>query len=167
MGKRGPRPTPSILKYVKNSQPCRINHDEPTPDLVSADVEPPEWLTDEEKAEWGEIAKLLTKMRTFTEADVLVVAMACTSLVEMKECRKKIALAGGADHLYFDTNESGERYLKHSQPNSFSIRLRQAKKELLGFLRELGFTPSARTLISVGNSTSKNELSSLLKRRSG
>lgn len=166
MGKRGPRPEPSILKYVKNARRAYIRDDEPTPDLVDEHIPPPEWLSDTEKEEWKVITSLLVKMRTFTEADVLIVALACTSIAEIKECREKIAIAGN-DHLYMETGEDGKQKLKHSQPNSFSTRQRQAKKELLQCLRELGFTPSARTLISVGDSTPKNQLSSLLQRRSG
>jgi P27 family predicted phage terminase small subunit len=166
MGKRGPRPEPSILKYVKNARRANIRDDEPTPDLVDETIDPPDWLTDVEQQEWKNLVALLVKMRTFTEADVLIVALACTSIAEIKECRQKLAVAG-SDHLYFETDEKGERKLKHSQPNSFSTRQRQAKKELLQCLRELGFTPSARTMISVGDSKPTNQLSSLLQRRSG
>ena len=166
MGTRGRRPAPSILKYVKNAKKYRINTDEPVPDLVDVNVPAPEWLTDKEQEEWKTLTHLLVKMRTFTEADVMIVALACTAICEIKECREKIAHAG-SDHLYMETGEDGRQRLKHSQPNSFSTRQRQAKKELLQCLRELGFTPSARSMIHVSNSAPKNELSALLQRRSG
>lgn len=72
MGKRGPAPEPSILKYIRgNPSKEKVNPSEPTPELLE-NFAPPEVIADDALAakKWQESVPVLRRMRVFTEADL-------------------------------------------------------------------------------------------------
>ena len=78
MGKRGPAPQPSILKYIRgNPSKEPLNENEPTPDLADELHPPPQWLEGGALQKWLEVTPVLLRMRVFTEADVETIARYC------------------------------------------------------------------------------------------
>ena len=70
MGKRGPAPQPSIVKYVRGNPGKRaMNSSEPTPEEVDADFPPPGYLSGDGLEKWYQVLPILIGMRVMTNAD--------------------------------------------------------------------------------------------------
>ena len=77
MGKRGPRPQPTIIKIAKGNPGKRpLNHAEPKP--AANAVEPPLWVSGKSLEKWQEVAPKLLAMGVLTNADVETLARYCT-----------------------------------------------------------------------------------------
>lgn len=169
MGKRGPAPQPSILKYVRgNPSKERINENEPVPDLLqSFDV--PEHLEDDELAvrKWNEAVRVLTDMRVMTEADVETLARYCLVWSHWMQVREQCRQLGRQVITYeADPNRTdGRLRIKWAQPAPWAVDEKAARKDLLQLEREFGLTPSSRSQVTIHSNKADDPFEAFLAER--
>lgn len=138
MGARGPRPEPTALKIAKGNPGRRaINAQEPQPegDLEQA----PEWLSDEAREHWQEIAGELERIGVLTSLDGAAFATYCHTWARWRAAERDIE-ANGETAL----NSKGDR-----RPRAIVGIARDLLTAVLKYQREFGLTPSARSLVKV------------------
>ena len=142
MGKRGPRPKPTILKALAgNPGKRKLNEKEPAPPAaVGVSAMPPEWLLPLGKDKWAELSALLEKQGVLTTADLDALAMYCQTYAHWRACESWVAENGRVATL---RNEKGE--IKYMSPTPHaSLALRYAA-DLRRLAQEFGLTPSSRS----------------------
>jgi P27 family predicted phage terminase small subunit len=173
MGRRGPPPKPSSLKVIQGTfRPDRAAANEPKPAVKIPTA--PAWLGDEAKKEWKRVTKEMAALGLISELDRTALALYCQALDEyLAACRGLDAereyfdrhRARRADEKLLQTAVSGDA--KEDEipfPDSgltaissqgtrlihplVSIR-NEAWRRVLKAAGEFGFTPSARTRVSV------------------
>lgn len=93
MGKRGPKPKPTVLKIMAGNPGKRpLNAQESRPS--SADLRPPDWLDDAAKAKWEALAPELSRLGLLTAADVDTFAAYCQAWAEFRAATMQIAKEG-------------------------------------------------------------------------
>jgi P27 family predicted phage terminase small subunit len=140
---RGRRPTPSHLRLLQgNPQHMPINKNEPQPPPV-ATVEAPDYLSGYALDEWYRIAPGLRVMGLLTELDVHILAAYCIAYSRWREVEEKLAEMREKDPVT-------RGLLIDGKINPLVKISRNCATELLRFAGEFGFTPAARTRISLG-----------------
>lgn len=139
MGKRGPRPEPTIIKMAKGNPGKRpLNKSEPKP--PSDDITPPEYLSGKSLEKWHAIVPQLKQMGVMTVTDVETIARYCTMweqwLKYLEQCRR------GLDVLVI-RDESGK--VKYMQSSPAATMQQKLATSMLRIEQEFGLTPSART----------------------
>jgi P27 family predicted phage terminase small subunit len=130
-----------------NPQHRPINKNEPQPPLV-ATVEAPDYLSGYALDEWHRIAPGLRVMGLLTELDIHILAAYCVSYGRWRETEEKIAVLRAKDPVTHGLLIKGPYGAARINP---LIRLsRQMAADVLRFACEFGFTPAARTRISLG-----------------
>jgi phage terminase small subunit len=84
VAKSGPPKTPSAILEKRGSWRINDRKDEPLPDELPADYVP-DYLNDEEKAEWDYIYPKLHKLGIMTELDATMLAVYCMTLRRYKD----------------------------------------------------------------------------------
>jgi P27 family predicted phage terminase small subunit len=92
MGRRGPKPTPTALRLLRNNPGHRpINHDEPKPDVV-AESSPlakcPKWLTGEARALWKRVAPGAIRAGLLTVVDLAAFEALCQSYARWRQAER-------------------------------------------------------------------------------
>lgn len=139
MGRRGPKPEPTIIKLAKgNPGKRRINKAEPKPSTDG--IEPPEYLAGKSLEKWHAIIPQLRDMGVMTVSDVETIARYCTMweqwLKYLDQCRR------GLDVLVI-RDESGK--VKYMQSTPAATMQQKLATSMLRIEQEFGLTPSART----------------------
>src|SRR5210317_960083 len=139
MGKRGPKPQPTVLKLARGNPGCRkLNDAEPKPKADK--IEPPKYLTGESLKCWKVITPGLIATGVMTEADVPTLARYCTMheqwLLYLAEVR------AGNDILVI-LNDDGS--VKYQQSSPAATMQQKLATSMLRIEQEFGLTPSART----------------------
>jgi len=139
VGRRGPKPEPTVLKLAKgNPGKRRINKAEPKPDADG--IEPPEYLSGKSLEKWNDITPQLKGMGVMTKADVETIARYCTMweqwLKYLDQCRR------GLDVLVI-RDEAGK--VKYMQSSPAATMQQKLATSMLRIEQEFGLTPSART----------------------
>lgn len=156
MGKRGPPPQPSILKYLKgNPGKESLNGDEPTPDLVSDDYPPPAVLDGKAVEVWRDTVARLSRMRVLTDADVPVLVRYCIEAVLYLAAYEKVKVAGEEyTHWEPDPNrDDGRLRIKYTQVAPWATQMHRHHAAMLRIEQEFGMTPSSRSQVSVHGSS--------------
>mgnify|MGYP005748290507 CR=1 FL=1 len=169
MANKGPRPAPSILKYVRGEdKKDRLNDKEPTPPMVTRKHTIPEELAGNDVAlkKWTETTPMLIRMRVFTEADKGVWARYCLIYAEWLELVKQRQKGGNTLQTFERDPETGERRIKYVQTAPWVTEAHKKADLLLKIEREFGLTPSSRSTVKIHDSKSSDPLSSYLERRS-
>jgi len=168
MGKRGPAPQPSIIKYLRGN-PSRepLNENEPTPDLVG-DIPPPDDLHERALRKWNEAYPVLRSMRVLTEADVELLARYCRLWHKFMENYEK-ALQYGDDITVFEADplNEGKVRIKSSTVAAWATQYRTLGRELLRMEQEFGLTPSSRSQVTIHSNVEDDPLRAFAKKRSG
>ena len=139
MGKRGPRPEPTILKIAKGNPGKRhLNKDEPKP--ASDGIQPPEWVTGNALAKWNEIVPQLLAMGVMTNADVEPIARYCTMHEQYVKYLDQVRR--GLDVLVIRDDKGKVKYM---QSTPAAVMLTKLAASMLRIEQEFGLTPSART----------------------
>jgi P27 family predicted phage terminase small subunit len=152
MGKRGPAPEPSILKYIRgNPSKTALPSSEPTPDLLDV-LDPPEWISEDAAAvkKWNATVPMLRRMRVFTEADVDAWALYCHTWSKWLEARDKCKQFG-RDNVMMEPDQNrtdGRLRIKWTQPHSWSVDERSLRGDLRRMQQDFGMTPSSRSQVS-------------------
>lgn len=124
--------------------------------------DPPEWLTEEGKAEWERLAEPMENAGLLKITDLQAFANYCQAAGEVSYLEKTVV----QNRMYLVQDQKGNLMV-----NPAMRVLTQRKQELITLAREFGFTPQMRAKLSVLNSAKKEEdeysMGSLLNRRLG
>jgi P27 family predicted phage terminase small subunit len=126
MGKRGPRPKPSV---VNGGAPAN----EPKPRLPKH-LEPPEDLSEDAKTTWVETIEAIGHTGVITAVDLQGLRHYCEAAANFRRAQALVAQAGP---LIKGRNGDLVR-------NPAAIIAKQASEAMRGWARELGLTPAAR-----------------------
>lgn len=171
MGKRGPAPQPSIIKYTRgNPSKERLNENEPTPDLVSPDLPPPDILDGSAADVWTESVDRFSRMRVLTEADIPALTRYCIETSLYLRCYEKVKTAG-EEYIHWEPDpnrDDGKMRIKYTQVAPWATQMHRHHQEMLRLEKEFGGTPSSRSqIITVGGRSNDNSLKSFAQSRSG
>jgi len=151
MGKRGPAPEPSIIKYLKgNPSKNALNRDEPTPDLLGPDLEPPPILDGVAIAVWHDMVARLSGMRVLTEADIPVLTRYCIEAKLYLAAYEKVKLVG-EDYIHYEPDpiNAGKVRIKYTQVAPWAVQMQRHHASMLRIEQEFGMTPSSRSQVKV------------------
>ena len=132
---RGRKPTPTALTVLHGGKPK--NSREPKPRQRAP--QPPEWLSDEAKEEWGRIVPQLTKLGLLTNLDGAALTVYCEAWSRYVEATKEVSRTGA---LVMGPRNSFVR-------NPAALVAKDAEVTLRAFCTEFGLTPSARSRMTV------------------
>ena len=142
MGRRGPAPTPTQKLALAGSWRANRNKAEPQPEAPSAT--PPEWVSEDAKACWAEVAPQLERMGVLKRIDENALARYCQLWARWKAAELFIARHGETFHIKND--DGSVRYIQELPQVAIVSKLSQ---QLTRLEQEFGMTPSARTRIEV------------------
>lgn len=134
MGERGFPPKPTALRELNGNASRRpLPQGEPR---YSTDVQPPTWLAGEALEEWERLAPAMTSQGLLTIADVATFSAYCCAWQAFRKAAIELA--------------SADRVTDVEQGSATPIgELRKAAELLHKLAKEFGFTPSARTRVTV------------------
>lgn len=137
----GRKPKPTALKALAGNPGKRpLNDREPKPTAYGGG--PPEWLGDEAKAVWKQMAPALQKAGLLTVLDVAAFTCLCQCAAEI-EIASKILKQDG--HVI----TSGDKGYKQQHPAVGMLR--SAWRMLLSFAGEFGLTPASRQKATIAD----------------
>ncbi len=152
MGKRGPRPEPTVLKIAKGNPGCRpLNKAEPVP--AAGKIEPPDWVTGKSLEKWNDVVPKLLGMGVMTPADIDTLARYCTMYEQYLKYLDEVRQ--GNDVLVI-RDEAGK--VKYMQSTPAATMLTKLAVSMLRIEQEFGLTPSARTGIATTQSKPQDDL---------
>lgn len=142
---RGRKPLPPNLKVIRGeTRPSRLNPDHARP--VEGRPNPPDWLSEEERAEFARYVERLEALGVLSATDDGIIALAALRWVEVRRLSEKIAREG---YSYESIDRSGKRLLKRNP----AVAMRSdAMKHLHALESSMGLTPSDRGRVSVSRS---------------
>lgn len=139
MGRRGPKPEPTILTLAKgNPGKKRINTREPKP--KSGNIQPPKYLSGESLKCWKAITPGLIDSGVMTEADVPTLARYCTMYEQWLRYLSEVRAGRDVLTIY---NDDGS--VKYQQQTPAATMQQKLATSMLRIEQEFGLTPSART----------------------
>ena len=162
MGKRGPRPEPTIIKMAKGNPGKRpLNKNEPKP---AADaIHPPDWVTGKSLDKWNEVVPKLIGMGVMTNADIDTLARYCTMHEQYVKYLDQVRR--GLDVLVI-RDDSGK--VKYMQSTPAATMMTKLAASMLRIEQEFGLTPSARSGIGASNAEKpRDELADFFARHQG
>ena len=169
MGKRGPAPEPSILKYIRgNPSKERLPDDEPTPDLLE-DFEVPEEIKSDSLAveKWNRSVPVLRRMRVFTEADVDAWVIYCRTWANWMRAKNKCDQYG-RDNVMMEPDPNrtdGKMRIKWTQPYTWAVEEKALANDLRRLQQEFGLTPSSRSQVTIHANADEDPLGAFIKKR--
>lgn len=169
MGKRGPAPEPSILKYIRgNPSKETLNAAEPTPDLLDA-VDPPEEITSDDLAvkKWNRSVPVLRRMRVFTEADIDAWVIYCRTWANWMRAKAKCDQYG-RDNVAMEpdpNSTTGKLRIKWTQPYTWAVEEKALANDLRRLQQEFGMTPSSRSQVTIHDSPAEDPVVAFGKKR--
>jgi P27 family predicted phage terminase small subunit len=160
MGKRGPAPEPSILKYIRgNPSKESLPTSEPTPALVQQDFPPPKTLDAKGIEVWNDMVPKLARMRVLTEADVPTLTRYCIESSLYLVCYEKVKL-GGEEYTILETDPTrtdGRLRIKYTQVAPWATQMHRHHAAMLRIEQEFGMTPSSRSQVSTTNGNAESD----------
>ncbi len=152
MGKRGPRPEPTVLKIAKgNPGKRRLNRAEPTPPADA--IQPPAWLAGASLEKWHDVVPKLVSMGVMTNADIDTLARYCTMY---EQFLKYLCEVRQGNDVLVIRDEAGK--VKYMQSTPAATMLTKLAASMLRIEQEFGLTPSARTGIATTQSKQQDDL---------
>lgn len=136
MGKRGPAPQPTRLRLLNGARECDVNMNEPIP--RDAKIEPPESLSDEQRAIFEWVARELEFMKIAAAVDRDALAVYAVAVDQHRKSSAVLAQSA----LLVRRKSSGDLVR-----NPLLIVQRDAATQIRAFAQEFGLTPSARSRI--------------------
>ncbi|WP_020599866.1 phage terminase small subunit P27 family [Spirosoma panaciterrae] len=156
---KGRRPKPTEVKLLQGTlERSRINPNEPKP-LLEVPLAP-DWLPDEVKDIFNEMALHFADMRVLSKTDGRALELLADAYFEYREARQFI-IANGSTYESI-TKDGGKIVRAYPQVNIAS----DAFKRVRAMLIEFGATPAARSRVEAIPDTKKdNALQRLMARR--
>lgn len=140
MGKRGPKPTPTVLKLLRGNPGKRaVNTREPKPAVSKRLPQPPSHLGKLAKQEWRRIVPELHRLGMLTSIDRNELARYCELWARWREANDVVVDQG----MTFTTDKG---YVCQRPEMTLSLRL---SAELRRLADAFGLNPSARSRIDV------------------
>lgn len=140
---KGRKPLPTAIKAQRGTlQKCRTKPDEMKPTTISI-LEPPATLNERGAKEWGIITANLQALGMLSAFDLSILEAYCREFESYFECMDKV----GESKTITYRNPDGS--LKAIKPNPLLQIASQHLDKALKIASEFGFTPSARTRISM------------------
>jgi P27 family predicted phage terminase small subunit len=138
----GRKRLPTAMKVIKGTaQPCRINKQEPKPEIASGDA--PAWMSAQAKEFYAEIAPYLEKLKVISKGDTAALSLLADTWAEFRQADEVLRSHG---KLSYETkNQAGETM--HRAYPEVAIK-RTAAKHFQSLLSEFGLTPSSRSKVS-------------------
>jgi len=137
--KRGPAPQPTAIKLLNgNPGKRRINRREPKPEQLSADLDPPTWLTKEAAAVWRRAVPELRRLHLLSVLDLDAVGAYCAQVGRAKKAEASLRRGGLMVTVH------GQR-----QRRPEIAIAKEAWSEARRWAQEFGLTPAARTRLEV------------------
>lgn len=138
MGKRGPKPTPTVTLKLRGSTHLARRDGEPQPPTGTPTA--PSWLTDREQEAWTELIGLLSKTPgLLVECDGPIAALWCEAWVDLQDARQEIAEHGATCY-----SEKGGAY-QHPAVGRKNAAIERIKK----LSAEFGMSPASRASVKV------------------
>lgn len=152
MGKRGPRPEPTIIKMAKGNPGKRpLNKSEPKP--PSDDITPPDWVTGVARSKWDEVVPKLIGMGVMTNADIDTIARYCTMHEQFVKYLEQVRR--GLDVLVIRDDKGKVKYMQSTPAATMMTKLAAS---MLRIEQEFGLTPSARSSIATTQNKQQDDL---------
>jgi len=149
---RGRKPLPTAIKKKKGTyRKDQAIENEMTPKLVKNIPSPPDTLNKVAKAEWYRLIGELSRLKVLSHMDLSLIEVYCKEYavyLEMNELLEK----NGRVMVY--KNDDGT--LKHVQVAPHQRIADRAVEKMLKIAAEFGFSPSARTRISMAQTQIPN-----------
>ena len=155
------RPTkPTALKLIEGNKGKRAqNNHEPDPEYLD-DMTAPEYLSDEAKKVWDEVAPNLRKAMLLTTIDVQTLAMGCNAIAQYRVASKR------ADENLVKAkmveDDHGNKVATGEHINPWLIVQSMSFKQAMAVFMQFGMSPAARARVSInpqgdlfGNATGK------------
>jgi P27 family predicted phage terminase small subunit len=142
---KGRKPLPTEVKRTRGTlQKCRTLENEMKVQSITGELpQPPEWMTDDGKAEWMTVTAELKASGVLAQADLSIVAMYCNEIATYIECQRQMQKAGTRVMVIKDENGK----LKYAQQVPYQKIANDCVEKALKLASEFGLTPSARTRI--------------------
>jgi P27 family predicted phage terminase small subunit len=140
-----PRLPTAIKKQRGTDQPCRILKDEMQPAPLVEYPLPPDWLTPDGQSEWHNVVSGLHALGMLSKLDLAMVASYCNEMALYREMELKVR---GNDRAIAIKDTNGT--LRKLDIVAYQKIAHLALDKALAIAREFGFTPAARTKISMG-----------------
>src|SRR5512143_3246430 len=148
---QGRKPKPTALKRLEGNPGKRaLNHAEPRPKGVMP--EPPDHLSDEEKAKWKLIVQELHSLGLLTKIDVDALARYCTIFVRWIKAEKMVREKG----------EIIKTAAGNIIQNPYLSIANRALDQLSKLGAEFGMTPSSRSRVKADLADPDQELEQML-----
>lgn len=145
------------MKVQKGTlRPSRVNKTQPKPDKIEELPPAPEWLNDEGKSEWRLQVDQLDRQGLLARTDLSLLASYCNEFSLYQ--KYSILQENGGD--YWETEKGSMGIHPHALLASRHL------DKMLAIAREFGFTPAARSRISVpaGHNLEETTIKKLLKK---
>lgn len=155
MGKRGPVGKPSAIKALEGNPGKRAaNPNEPKPENLT-NLKPPSFLPSAAKREWKRVVMQLAGLGLISDLDVMALAAYCNAYSTWLDAIKKIKETG-----MLVRSPNG-----YPMPSPYVKIQRDAQAEMMGWLKEFGMTPAARTRVSGGSEEEEDDPFAALAKR--
>ncbi len=149
MTRPGPRPKPAALRLLHGDTGHRAKRNSPQPRPIRPEC--PGWLLPEAKGEWERVAPELARLGLLTLLDRAAFAGYCQAYARWQAAERFLEING-------DVVKAQSGYL---MPRPEVAIARAERRAMVQLAVEFGFTPSARSRISVEVAV-ENEQESLL-----
>ena len=145
-----PKPKPPGLKLLEgrgNGRDSGGREVKPPPGFARLAPEPPEWLTQEARAEWDRVVPEMQRLELLKVPDRAALAAYCETWARFVHAQMQIKIDG----LTVEGSQG--------QPvkNPVVAIAETAGRELRAWCGEFGFTPSAENNLNVGGSNGDDE----------
>lgn len=132
-------PKPTQLKLVEGNKGKRaLNNFEPDPDYLN-DLRAPDYLPDQAKEVWNDLAPKLRRAKLLTVLDVDAVCQLCVGIAQYRIATQE---------LNFDFVRNGE---KGQSLNQMMVAQSMAFKQANAIMQQFGMTPAARSRVIVNS----------------
>jgi P27 family predicted phage terminase small subunit len=139
---------PTNIKVLEGNKGKRpLNKQEPDPEYLE-DLTAPDYLSDEAKKIWDDVAPNLRKAMLLTIVDVQMLAMGCTAIAQYR-----IASRMASDNLVkakmVEPEKGGEAVPTGEHVNPWLIVQSMCFKQAMAMFMQFGMSPAARARISI------------------
>ncbi|MEQ8292763.1 MAG: phage terminase small subunit P27 family [Roseovarius sp.] len=121
------------------------------------DRPPPDYLSDDAKAEWLRIVPLLAERKILTEADVGMIETYCMSIGTVREMDREIQRTGAVQKVYKIDKEGNSHLINVRKNPAVSIR-NEAMTQARLVASELGATPVSRSRPTIADDDDDDDL---------
>lgn len=141
MAGRPTKPT-AIKELTGTAQACRLNPNEPRPDVAIPDM--PMWISDDPLTQglYEQVTQYVVDMRVGTSVDGVGLALLADQLALYIELRKQVRTEGAV------IEQEGSQGQTRRTPNPAIVPMNQTFNNIKGMLREYGLTAASRSSVS-------------------